>query len=725
MRIVFATDSHAKAKSPEKRMDIYSIAILRKFLELVKVGNKINADIILHGGDMFDLPRVTPDYVGQLAEILKTSIAPIYVVPGNHDVFGHTASTINQTMLGLLNKTGVINILNRDNPLTLYDDKYGFDVSIQGQEYYQNIDQGNTNDYNVKLDMTSAYHILAVHGMLVDKPFIPGVHHTVISDVKSDADIVLAGHYHPGWNTTKQGKTTFINPGSMARVAASIDNDRMPQYVVLEITDQGIKYVLRDFKTADDPKKVLDFSSKLKNKITKNNIQNFKSALQNTNVIQSNDILKILQDIEKDSTNNVDQQMVSDSLSVLATVQKSKDDAVPKLDGYLPSKNRVYITKIEAENFMSYKNLDLDLDPGLNTIRGESNTGKTSILRLIKWVQYGEPRGSDFISHWGKQVTGRITYSNGYTIERSRTRTSSGGVKIIDSNGAIVGDFKGTKDNPVDILNICQIPHIWITKDEKRNVAIADQLETSFLVTESPGFKASAIGRLTGLQDVDAAVRFLSTENKSINKTIKIHEKILKTDTNDLLKYKELNKKQNKIKKLEQLISTADSIKNEIDGLKRLQVLINGNRKQRIDTINLINSLNKLPPQSSFDDLEKISKDITELKSIKNSLNNIKIKYNNTQNELNLLKTIPKMEQHFKKLEAIVNNIFVLTKINNKVLKNNTELLNTKNNIKKTEKEIEKIDKELDKTLGSESCLCPVCNQVIKKEVLLGEKSGV
>ena len=55
-----------------------------KFIKFVE-----NVDFIIHGGDVFDRPDLSPNVVGQFAKIFRMAHMPIYAISGNHDTFGH------------------------------------------------------------------------------------------------------------------------------------------------------------------------------------------------------------------------------------------------------------------------------------------------------------------------------------------------------------------------------------------------------------------------------------------------------------------------------------------------------------------------------------------------------------------------------------------------------------------------------------------------------------
>ena len=56
-----------------------------------------------------------------------------------------------------------------------------------------------------------------------------------------------------------------------------------------------------------------------------------------------------------------------------------------------------YIKRVTLENFQSHKHSVIDFDEQLNVIVGPSDSGKSAIIRGIKWVLYNEPTGDYFI----------------------------------------------------------------------------------------------------------------------------------------------------------------------------------------------------------------------------------------------------------------------------------------------------------------------------------------
>ena len=63
------------------------------------------------------------------------------------------------------------------------------------------------------------------------------------------------------------------------------------------------------------------------------------------------------------------------------------------------------LNKIKIENFQSHKKTELDLVPGVNVVVGKSNSGKTAILRALKWLVFNRPLGFRFHSEFTDDPT--------------------------------------------------------------------------------------------------------------------------------------------------------------------------------------------------------------------------------------------------------------------------------------------------------------------------------
>lgn len=546
MKILHITDSHGTVKSPESRTDLYYLTFLRKFAEITYAVKLHKIDMVLHTGDLFHTSRVSNKFMGQVAEIIKGWGVPFYVVPGNHDIDGYTIDTIDQTSLGLLAKTGILTLLTRDNPIRLTEKQNGqnFTVAISGQEYYSEIDTGNMADFEMQQDEADM-NILAIHGYIADTKQHPNIRCTYPKDIITDADIILSGHYHRSF-ALDAGDTAYYNPGSMLRVEMTEYNKTFtPQYGVLEIELDSQGYVVYDYKfhqfrIAKPSTTVFDYNSATAVKKHSITLENFKTSIANTmQSINVNLGVTPIDTIINTVTDYCNAQgydvLQTDKLKANATIlynnasiQTADEDAVAT-KGFIPSNVIVKVKSVDIENFQSHEKTHVDFNTGLNVIVGESNNGKTSILRAMDWVVDNQPLGTDFIMTGKNYCKVRITYDNDTFIERYRTLKDTGyyRVGVIQNGQETYQEYKGFTNNvPVEVMNVHQMPKISVTKSIETHLNKMSQLERPFLITDNTNEKAAAIGKITGTDIIDTAIKNASSEIASDKKVIKANIKL-------------------------------------------------------------------------------------------------------------------------------------------------------------------------------------------------------
>ena len=585
MKILHITDSHGTVKGPESRKDIYYITFLRKLYELGYVVKKEKIDMVIHTGDLFHTARVSDKFAGQVSEMIKSWQVPVYVVPGNHDIEGYTTDTIDQTKLGLLAKAGVIQLLDRDNPITITANQDGeeYTVAISGQEYYAHIDEGNMQDFEMQQDEAD-FNILAIHGYIADTAQHPNIKCTMVGDIVTDADVILTGHYHRQfeWNGPD---VDIYNPGSMMRVEQTDYNKtHMPQYGILDVHlvpsgAIGYNYTFHEFKIAQPSTTVFDYNSKYKAKAASITLEGFKTSIANTmNQMSTSAVTNIIDIINNICANtNVDAATQKKTLDIYNDTLQSIPDEFEVQQGFIPAQNQKYITSVTLKNFQAHKDTTVQFDKGLNIIVGESNNGKTSILRGILWAIDNQPLGNDFIMAGENDCSVTINFSDGTYIERGRTVKNTGyyQIRYIDDNGKYIDQtYRGfTNAVPIEVANVHQMPKVNITKDIETHLNVLSQLDGPFLLTESPLVKASAIGRITGTHVIDAAI-------KESNKTIQSNRKLAKSYSEDLQQKENERKQLPDIKSMEAFAKKYAYIVKYITKLNDSVIKLNANLQQ-------------------------------------------------------------------------------------------------------------------------------------------------
>lgn len=153
------------------------------------------------------------------------------------------------------------------------------------------------------------------------------------------------------------------------------------------------------------------------------------------------------------------------------------------------------IEKIEIHNFQSHKATVLELDAKVNTLQGNSDCGKSAVLRALQWLIFN-PAGDYFISDWarkGKTQTAPcevIVYANGHKIVRRRDK---------DFNGYYLDDemFEATRNTvPKKISDILNLGEVNVQR----------QLDPPFLLSMSAGEVSRYINNLVNLTRIDTWV---------------------------------------------------------------------------------------------------------------------------------------------------------------------------------------------------------------------------
>lgn len=268
----------------------------------------------------------------------------------------------------------------------------------------------------------------------------------------------------------------------------------------------------------------------------------------------------------------------------------------------------VYIKTVKLENFQSHKDTSVNFVNGLNVITGPSDSGKSAIIRAIKWVLYNEPRGTDFITTNETQCRVSLTLHNDVTIIRERTSSKNRYTLIKDKEKQTYEGFGNTV--PQEITNSHQIRNIYLDTDQKTSINLSNQLDGPFLLSQSGAIRAKSIGRVLGIHYLDAGARKVSSSISELRKeyTGKLEEQVDLQDqlaTYDIYvdQKKQVDKAKEAVNSLKLKSKTLEAMKGYAYKLKTLnEDILDGekvlNRTQHLDTIeSSISSLTELNSQ--------------------------------------------------------------------------------------------------------------------------------
>ena len=349
------------------------------------------------------------------------------------------------------------------------------------------------------------------------------------------------------------------------------------------------------------------------------------------------------------------------------------------------------IREIHIHNFQIHKDLVLKLTTGVNIILGDTDKGKSAIIRALKLLLDNQPRSGEVIyqnrHHKKDPLSIKVIDVKGNVIERKKRKYYI--------NGELLKAY-GT-DVPLPVKELLPFKDInW-----------QRQLEQHFLILQTGGGAAKILNSSTGMEDQELLLKEVKSaisESKSNIKRIKknntehqetinrlknvnrfledaLHIKLLENQSEDLIKsshqlgqlltqlYQCLKNKQN--------IDTINSRLNEID-------LINNKMKSLKGKEAIINGLRDL---------------LDHLKLAQEEIKN-KDKYNKHLHSINL---IFKNQKEYSNLSSLIQQLFKLVQ----------NLKQIKKDIKSAKVNHEQLKKKLNDYLLNLG-YCPTCGQKVK-----------
>ena len=358
----------------------------------------------------------------------------------------------------------------------------------------------------------------------------------------------------------------------------------------------------------------------------------------------------------------------------------------------------IYIKKVELHNFQSHEYTEMEFDRGLNVILGNSDVGKTAILRAIKWSLYNEPKGDYFIRQGEKDVSCKVTFSNGVIVERLKT-PSKNSYFLVDASGNEMR-FEGFGiDVPKEITDVTNMYKVSLDNSNNKTILnIAEQLDGPFLLNDQASLRASAIGRLIGVNYVDDALRTVVRDNKRTNQEIVElikNKEDLKKQLDEFSYIKEYKEKFEKITKIRNKIKT---LQDRLELISKIKENLDKNRIELEDVSNLVEKF------KSLNQLEIIIPNLENSLLKKNNFENYLNKILKTHREidlinynLNKLKSLDDFSLRVSKISKNKNSLAIFENLYDKYKKNIRELSEVNKDLKnyKNNDEIQKISENL------------------------------
>lgn len=277
------------------------------------------------------------------------------------------------------------------------------------------------------------------------------------------------------------------------------------------------------------------------------------------------------------------------------------------------------IQSLHIKNLQSHKDSHLDFCEGVNVIVGPSDSGKSAILRALRWLVKNRPQGDVLRSHWGGETEVSITFHESeIEVDPEVTRTK-GKTDEYTMNGNSFKALRG--DVPQEIQDVLNMTDINLQR----------QLDSPFLLSNTPGEVALHFNRIAKLDKIDTANQRINSWIKQLSNEIaykedqrdKLSEQVKTFDYLEKMEIEveALEALEDRYTKLCQNLSTLDSLITHIEETTDALSILEGTTEMEEEVIEILSLWNKWSDKfklsgtlmADMDDIVDVSAKIEEL----------------------------------------------------------------------------------------------------------------
>ena len=315
------------------------------------------------------------------------------------------------------------------------------------------------------------------------------------------------------------------------------------------------------------------------------------------------------------------------------------------------------IKKLEIQNFQSHKDSCFEFDSGVNIIIGNTDSGKSAVVRSLKLTNYNRPSGDAYRSWWGGETLVRLT-TDDHVIERKKGKKNA-----YTLDGKEMTAF-GT-DIPEEVS-------LAINMGEEN---YQFQHSRFFLLSATSGEVAQYFNKIAHLDKIDNGTKYLKSNIRSFNNIKEENKEQIKADKVLVKKYKNLPKQESKLEAVEQMTKDLHRSQNQANRLSKtllqLEQTKQGLKKvkkwqeidlivtKNIDRLSTIEQVKKTKEKvlSLLLKIKTIREDLKELKILLSVRPKVDKIFENYKNQKQVQKQTTQLSSVLNKLSAVKSQI--------------------------------------------------------------------
>ena len=344
------------------------------------------------------------------------------------------------------------------------------------------------------------------------------------------------------------------------------------------------------------------------------------------------------------------------------------------------------IKGIQISNFQSHQETELEFSPGVNLIIGQSDSGKTAIIRALRWLVWNRPLGDAFRSHWGGD-TSVVLKTDDCVVERFKGKEDYYKLSGLDE------PFKafGTKP-PEEIAQSLGLSEL----------NLQNQHDNAFLISNNPGEVARHFNKVANIDKIDSSLKAVESWVRKLRQDVQATEEEITRHEKHLEGFDYLDKMEADVEALEVLEGEKEKLGSGIGRLSNLLTEI----AQVEENIQQASSL--LPAEEQVNKILELYQSKAEKVRQYKDLKDLATEVYETQNQINGCQKLLEDEKPVKYVLDLYNKIKKLKQKADTLDSLNKQIWKTQNNIADKREQLTELEKSWHENMPT---ICPLCGE--------------
>ena len=358
------------------------------------------------------------------------------------------------------------------------------------------------------------------------------------------------------------------------------------------------------------------------------------------------------------------------------------------------------IKTIRLQNFQSHKDTLIELDSNVNVLSGETNKGKTAILRGLLWLITNRPNGIGFVSKWVKEVNKKGE------VVLTKTAMCSVSVTVVATDGKEHTLTRlRTRDKNVYEVDGVELEAVGTSVPDEVSALLGmhecnvqSQDDTYFMLTLSPGQVATKLNELVHLEAIDKAFEYNKKGKLRCSALVKEWDGVVSETKLKLRGLSKVPEMAEELKEAQSLVEEFNIIQEDLADMKLLMEDYYNRKKELEQTVPYLD-----------DDLELLSDRIEtyeEQEDIIFTAEGLLSEFEDIQNKIRECPHID--EQDTTELTRYITSYEEVEDLLSRLFQQSAVCLMIENDMTAIEKKIEIVAKDLPD-------VCPTCGHKINK----------